>query len=196
MPYTVSNSEHVVENRPGTNPDADLGRGLVDKRRRQMRVTQLHMSCECVHDRYAETPIHIDEKNGHAELRLVHVAAPIALALRRPKLLSHNGATRPNNVIENPGVSELRTNGRTEVRWRNKDRICAIPVTDRLDRRCIALEEMHYIKFRISRGKCVGNVTVSKVVASQRRQVHLQDPALKKERGRYMSTMRTLGVYD
>ena len=172
----VSESEHVAEGKPGTNPDADLSRYLVNNGRRQMCVTQLHMSRSCVHNRYAETPININEENGHAKLRLIHVAAPIALALGSPQLLLHNGTTRPNNVIENPGVSIWRTNGRTEMRRRNKDRIGAAPVTDRFDRCRISPEEMDYIEFRISRGECVGNVTVSKVVASQLQLVHLQDP--------------------
>ena len=130
-----------------------------------MCLTQLHMSSSCVHDRYAETPVHVNEENGHAELHLIHVAAPIALALRSPKLLRYNGTTSPNSIIENTGVSIPRTNGRTEVRRRNKDRIGASPVTGRFDRCCISPEEMDYIEFRMLRGECVGNVTVSKVVA-------------------------------
>ena len=110
------------------------------------------MSSSCVHDRYAESPVCVNEENGHAKLDLICVAAPIALALRRPKLLRHNGTTTgPNGVIENPGVSILRTNGRTEMRRRNKDRISATPaVTDRYDRFCVSPEEMDYIEFRIA----------------------------------------------
>src|SRR5450756_538576 len=119
--YMVSDGEHIVERKPGTNPDADLGRGLVDKGRRQICVTQLHMSSSCVHDRYAETPVHVNEEDGHAELRLIYVAAPIALSLRSPKLLRYNGTTSPDSVIENPGVSILRTDGRTDMRRGNKD---------------------------------------------------------------------------
>jgi len=111
---------------------------------------QLHKSSSCVHDRYAETPVTVNEENGHVELHLIHVAAPIALALRGPRLLRYNGTTSPNSVIENPGVSILRMNGRTEIRRRNKDRIDTIPVTDRLDRCCITPEEMDYIEFGIS----------------------------------------------
>ena len=116
-----------------------------------MYATQLHISISCVHDRYAESPVCVNEENGHAKLGLIYVAAPISLALRGPKPLRHNGTTTgPNSVIENPGVSILRTNGRAEMRRRNKDRIGATPVTDRSDRRCIFLEEMDYIEFRIA----------------------------------------------
>jgi hypothetical protein len=134
--HMVSNREQVAERKPGTDPDVDLGGGFVHKGRRQIYVTQLHLSSSCVHDRYAETPIPVNEEHGHAELGLIHVAVAIAaaLALRSPKPLRYNGTTSPNSVVENPGVSILRTNGRTEMRRGNKDRIGAIPITNRLDR--------------------------------------------------------------
>jgi hypothetical protein len=148
--HIVSDREHIAERKPGTNPHVDLDGSLIDEGRRQICVTQVHMSCSCVHDRYAETTIHVNEENGHVVPHLIHVAAPIVLAPRSQKLLRYNGTTSPNSVIEDPGVSILRTNRRTEIRRRNKDRIGAIPVTDCLDRCCISLEETDYIEFRIS----------------------------------------------
>jgi hypothetical protein len=148
------------------------------------------MSSSCVHDRYAETSVHVNEEDGHAELHLIYVAASIALSLRSPKLLRYNGTTGPDRVVENPGVSILRTNGRTEMRRRNEDQIGAAPVTHCSDRCCISPEEMDYIGFRISWGECVGNVTISKVVVGQLRQVYLQDFVLK---GRGMYTHQNRG---
>ena len=161
MVHSLATAYHMVSDREyfsrerkkkGTNPDADLGGRLVHEGRRQIYITQLHMSSSCVNDRYAESPVCVKEKNGHTKLGLIYVAAPIALTLRGPKLLRHNGTTTgPNGVIENPGVPILRTNGRTEMRRRDIDSIDATPaVTVRSDRSCVSPEEMDYIEFRIA----------------------------------------------
>jgi hypothetical protein len=63
------------------------------------------MSCGGIQDRYAETPVHVNEENGHAESRLIHVATPITIALREPKLLGYNGTTQLDIIIKNPGTS-------------------------------------------------------------------------------------------
>ena len=72
------------------------------------------MSCGGIQDRDAKAPISTNKKYGHAELRLIHVAAAIALAMRNPKLLGYNGTARPDIVIKNPGASSAyRERGRT-----------------------------------------------------------------------------------
>jgi hypothetical protein len=43
------------------------------------------------------------------------MAALIALALGRPKLLRYNGTTAPNSMIEKPGVLSIYQNGRRTI---------------------------------------------------------------------------------
>jgi hypothetical protein len=95
---------------------------------------------------------------------LIHIAPPIALALRRPKLLWYNGTTGPNSIIEKPRIlSMYRKSRRTIIRRRIKD-IEGVILTDCLDRGYIHAEEIGYIGFRNSWAECVGNVIFTKVV--------------------------------
>src|SRR5258708_3865364 len=107
---------------------------------------QLHMSCGGVHDRYTKAPISTNEEYGHAETRLLHVAAAITLALRKPKFLRYNGTTEPDIIIENPCTSSLYLKrGWTKMRRMIKDEIGATPirVADCLDRRSVGyIEEL------------------------------------------------------
>ena len=81
-----------------------------------MCVAQLHMSRGSIQDGHAKAPINTNEKDGHAESRLIHVATPITLALRKPKLLGHNGTTGLDIIIKNPGTSSTyRKRGRTII---------------------------------------------------------------------------------
>jgi hypothetical protein len=169
-----------------TNADADLNRDLVCELPRQIYTMQLHISCSGVHDRYAQAPIRIDEEHGQTQLRLIHIAPPIALALRRPKLLWYNGTTGPNSIIEKPRIlSMYRKSRRTIIRRRIKD-IEGVILTDCLDRGYIHAEEIGYIGFRNSWAECVGNVIFTKVVRvmggpQSARVAPLQDPALRGE---------------
>ena len=83
-----------------------------------MCVAQLHMSCSGVQDSHPGPRLQSipTKKYGHAESRLIHIAAPITLDLRKPKLLGYNGTTRPDIIIKNPGTSSIyRKRGRTKV---------------------------------------------------------------------------------
>lgn len=81
-----------------------------------MCVAQLHVSCDGIQDRHAKAPVYSNEKYGHAESRLVHVAAPITVALREPKLLGYNRTTGLDIIIKNPGTSSMyRMRGRSII---------------------------------------------------------------------------------
>jgi hypothetical protein len=71
------------------------------------------MSCGGIQDWHAKAPIYTNEKYGHAESRLIHVAALITLALWKPKLLGYNGTTGLDIIIKNPGTSSIY-----RKRWR------------------------------------------------------------------------------
>jgi hypothetical protein len=91
------------------------------------------------------------------ESRLFHVAAAIALALRKPKLLTYDGTTGPNSVIEKPGrLSIHRTSGRNVVRGMIEYVEGTTLVTDCLDfGRISHIEELGQIAFRMLWGECV-----------------------------------------
>jgi hypothetical protein len=82
---------------------------------------------------------------------LIHIAAPVALALRKPELLRYNGTPGPNGIIEKPGIlSVYQKSGRCIMRRTIKDVEGATLVTDCLDQWCIYFEEVDQITFRIS----------------------------------------------
>lgn len=120
----------------GTNADADLDRGLVGKLWWECAM-ELYVAQSGAHDRYAhwQAPIRVNEKYGHTELGLLHIAATIALALREPKLLRHNGTASLNNsIIKKPRASSIyRMRGRTIERRLIKRVEGATLVTDCLD---------------------------------------------------------------
>ena len=92
---------------------------------------QPHISCTGTHDRYAYAPIHINEEYGRTKSFLIYIAARIALALGRPKLLRYNGTAAPNSMIEKPGVLSIYRNGRRTIMRRTiKNVEGATPVTD------------------------------------------------------------------
>ena len=108
---------------------------------------QLHISCSGVHDGYAQAPTRINEEHRHIDLRLIRIAAAtriaLALALRRPKLLGHNGAAAPDSIIENPRVlSVYQKRGRDIMRRTIEDVEGAALMTDRPHRGCVYCEEL------------------------------------------------------
>jgi hypothetical protein len=81
-----------------------------------MCVVQRHTSCSGIQDRNTKAPFHTNEKYGHAESRVIHVAAPNTLAPKKPKLLGYNGTTELDIMIKNPGtLSIYRKRGRTII---------------------------------------------------------------------------------
>jgi hypothetical protein len=102
------------------------------------------MSCGGFRDRYAKAPISTNEEYGHAETSLLHVVAPITLALRKPKFLGYNGTTGPDIIIENPCASPMyQKRGFAKMRRRIKDEMGTTPirVADCFDRCCVGYFE-------------------------------------------------------
>jgi hypothetical protein len=96
---------------------------------------QLYVAQSSAHDRYAQAPIRVKKEHRHTELGLLHIAAAVALALTKPKLLRHNGtAILKNSIIKKPRAPSIyRMRGRTIVRRLIMSVEGATLVTDGLD---------------------------------------------------------------